>query len=365
MKSIDSIRKFWQGLYKNDLAELLTRIGLFFSAIVLINSSFTNWNRFPIGTNQTAFLLIVVAYMFGFTLIILSLLTQVRAVKFAILIPIAAGFTVALNYWVFVLWVPAYGTDALAFLHYSALLVLQGRNPFQESMLPSLQLFPIPLSNSSPLDTGQLFDGTPYPALAFLLYVPGLLVGLRDIRLVTLAFHLAAILILYFSSERSHALLSSSHRGPYPGSVGSHPRRRHGHHLGRPGDLDGVGSPKSPKGGPLFWNRMLHKADPALSWAILAGVVLQVFQVRFAEGAVQRPATLSWCEFDRLSRAQPAFHRSQSAILDIRHHVPAPGTAGHVRLWVFGPRGVQVRPAPPAHSMQSAQSLSSWSYCPP
>jgi uncharacterized membrane protein len=198
MRSIDSIREFWQGLYKNDLAELLTRIGLFFSAIVLINSSFTNWNRFPIGTNQTAFLLIVVAYMFGFTLIILSLLTQVRAVKFAILIPIAAGFTVALNYWVFVLWVPAYGTDALAFLHYSALLILQGRNPFQESMLPSLQLFPIPLSNSSPFDTGQLFDGTPYPALAFLLYVPGLLVGLRDIRLVTLVFHLVAILILYF-----------------------------------------------------------------------------------------------------------------------------------------------------------------------
>jgi len=198
MRAIDSIRRLWQGFYKNDLAELLTRIGLFFSAIVLIDSSFTNWNRFPIATNEAALLLIIFEYLFGFLLIILSLLTQIRAAKFAVLIPIAAVFVVSLNYWVFVSWNPGYTTDALAFLHYSASLTLQGRNPFEETMLPALQLFPIPLAYSTPFETGPLLARTPYPALAFLIYVPAILAGVRDIRLVSLAFHVAAILVLYF-----------------------------------------------------------------------------------------------------------------------------------------------------------------------
>jgi len=59
-------------------------------------------------------------------------------------------------------------------------------------------MFPIPLAYSSPFETGQLLARTPYPALAFLIYVPGILVGVRDIRLVSLTFHVAAILVLYF-----------------------------------------------------------------------------------------------------------------------------------------------------------------------
>ncbi len=47
MTTTDAALGLWQAFYKYHLADFLTRIGIFCSAIVLINSSFTDWNRRP------------------------------------------------------------------------------------------------------------------------------------------------------------------------------------------------------------------------------------------------------------------------------------------------------------------------------
>jgi uncharacterized membrane protein len=94
---------------------------------------------------------------------------------------------------------PAYGTDAMAFTQYAADLVLQGRNPYVESMAPSLQHYLVPTIFRTFLLDGTLVDSVSYPALGFLLYVPALLLGLQMQAAVftNLAMWIAAFLLLW------------------------------------------------------------------------------------------------------------------------------------------------------------------------
>ena len=73
---------------------------------------------------------------------------------------------------------PGYGTDEMAFDQYAALLYAHGVNPYLHSMAPAFTRFQV-----SPDGFTWHMDGTPvtslsYPALAFLVYVPLLLLGI-------------------------------------------------------------------------------------------------------------------------------------------------------------------------------------------
>lgn len=94
---------------------------------------------------------------------------------------------------------PAYGTDSIAFGQYAAELVLQGRNPYLESMAPSLQHFLVPSIYHTYLLDGTPVDSVSYPALAFLLYIPSLLLGLhmQAAVLSNLVFWVGAFVLLW------------------------------------------------------------------------------------------------------------------------------------------------------------------------
>src|SRR5439155_705020 len=114
------------------------------------------------------------------------------------LVSLASGdHAVTLNFLPVVVFQPFYRIDSLSYTHYSAVLLLQGRNPYAESMIPSLTAFGVPPDAWSPLEAGGLFGTSPYPPLAFLVYVPILALGATDVRVVYLAFHLAGLGILY------------------------------------------------------------------------------------------------------------------------------------------------------------------------
>jgi uncharacterized membrane protein len=74
---------------------------------------------------------------------------------------------------------PAYGTDSIAFNQYAAELLLQGKNPYAHSMLPSLEEFQVPPIHQTYLLDGTVVDDLSYPALSFLLYLPALVLGLN------------------------------------------------------------------------------------------------------------------------------------------------------------------------------------------
>jgi uncharacterized membrane protein len=88
----------------------------------------------------------------------------------------AAGFLV----WGYLqaLLAPGYGTDSVAFNQYAAELFLDGRNPYEESMLPALDRFLVPTIYHTYLLDGTPVESLSYPALSFLLYVPALALGL-------------------------------------------------------------------------------------------------------------------------------------------------------------------------------------------
>ena len=72
---------------------------------------------------------------------------------------------------------PAYGTDELAFDQYAAQLVQHGMNPYLHSMNPSFNLFRVSPDGWTYTLSGQAVTQFSYPALAFLVYLPFLILG--------------------------------------------------------------------------------------------------------------------------------------------------------------------------------------------
>jgi len=180
-----------------DLGEPLTRVGFLFVAYLLTHVAVADTYAFPIFTNLPLLVMNLGAYVFAFALIVLALLSKANLRPKAYLVLIAAAYAVVLNFLPTLAFQPFYQIDSLAYTQYSAALLLQGRNPYAESMLPSLAAFRVPPTTWSPLEGGGLFDRSPYPPLAFLVYIPVLALGGTDVRIVYLAFHLAGLGILY------------------------------------------------------------------------------------------------------------------------------------------------------------------------
>jgi hypothetical protein len=72
---------------------------------------------------------------------------------------------------------PAYGTDELAFDQYAAQLVQHGMNPYVHSMKPSFNLFRVSPDGFTYTLTGKAVTQFSYPSLAFLVYLPFLILG--------------------------------------------------------------------------------------------------------------------------------------------------------------------------------------------
>ncbi len=93
-----------------------------------------------------------------------------------------------------------YGTDSAATTHYAADLFIQGRNPYTEDMSPAFFKFQIPWATER--ENGPYDPHFQYPALSFLLYVPFILAGVADARIILLIFFLLTLILIYLAAPR-------------------------------------------------------------------------------------------------------------------------------------------------------------------
>jgi len=195
--TLPGVRIMSQAFSSKDLGEPLTRIGFLFVAYILTHVAVSDAYSFPIFTSLPLLVMNLGAYAFAFVLIVLALVSKAELRPKAYLVLIAAAYAVLLNFLPVIVFQPFYRIDSISYTHYSAVVLLQGRNPYAESMIPSLSAFHVPADAWSPLESGGLFGMSPYPPLSFLVYVPILAVGMTDVRIVYLAFHVAGLAVLY------------------------------------------------------------------------------------------------------------------------------------------------------------------------
>ena len=180
-----------------NLTELLTRIAFFVSGGWILVIAWIDWNRAPFFADFSITAVLLVATGLGVLEIAVAVQDWVPSRKLVLLIPLSLVYLTVVHYWIFVSIIPFYGTDGMAFNHYSAILVLRGENPYVSDLSRALVLFPIPETVLTPRETGELVTSQTYPALSFLLYVPFVAIGLSDMRIVSLAAHVLSIFLLF------------------------------------------------------------------------------------------------------------------------------------------------------------------------
>ncbi len=96
--------------------------------------------------------------------------------------------------------------DIGAFSVYSANLTLQGENPYNHSMLPSIEKFES-VEEGTPLMNGGYVSNLSYPSLSFLYLVPQVAMGYSNLFFTTSLFVLLAGLILVLVPKPEYSLL--------------------------------------------------------------------------------------------------------------------------------------------------------------
>ena len=91
----------------------------------------------------------------------------------------------------------AYQTDALAFVHYSAILLAHGMNPYTQDLQSALSMFSVDPQFITLTPNGGLVSTLNYPALQVFLFLPVVWLGLHDARIVVYIFEIASILVVY------------------------------------------------------------------------------------------------------------------------------------------------------------------------
>lgn len=97
----------------------------------------------------------------------------------------------------------SYSTDSIIMSHMGAEMVLQGKNPYDYSLLPYFERFDLPYHFTTLKMDGTITDIITYPAFNFLVFVPFLAFGVTDLRWALLFFHIATLVAIYiFSPSR-------------------------------------------------------------------------------------------------------------------------------------------------------------------
>jgi len=144
------------------------------------------------------------AYLLGFILLMFALTNYQKVMQYGSKIIFSSLiFLLIFNTYVYITAVmQLYGTDAIAFSHYAVILLLEGKNPYAQSLVPALERFNVPLYFLTPTISGGWIENLNYPALHFLIFVPFVLLGLSDMRWVIFIFHLATLIVIYFATPK-------------------------------------------------------------------------------------------------------------------------------------------------------------------
>src|ERR1022692_4330338 len=89
-----------------------------------------------------------------------------------------------------------YQSDSLAFSAYSAQLVLEGRDPYTESMAPAFERCHLSPTVYTPTVEGGTILSEPYPALSFLIYVPFMALHVPSMIWVDIGFQIVSMLLI-------------------------------------------------------------------------------------------------------------------------------------------------------------------------
>lgn len=181
----------------------ILRVAFIFSGQFALYEGFQDYNR---GSGHPeAIILTLAVYGVSLLVIAMSLLPSSTILRFrdVPLLPLMLATLTSLYVVATISYRGAYRTDVLAFSHYAAILfVNQGVNPYTQSMAKALDLFAVQPSDLTPLTSGTYLMTFQYPALQFLVFVPFVWLGLRDMRWVLVLFEVAVVLTLYLKGPR-------------------------------------------------------------------------------------------------------------------------------------------------------------------
>ena len=188
---------------------LLVRICFVFAGGFMLAEGLQNWIRGRIETHPEVMLLLLLTYSVAFILFALATLNSRLVLKTRDAALAALVFMMAASWYVItqVEFPHSYQTDALAFVHYAAILSSKGMNPYTQDLQSALSMFSVNPQFITLTPTGDLVSTLNYPALQFLVMLPAVWVGLQDARWVILVFEVAAILVVYFWAPREIRLL--------------------------------------------------------------------------------------------------------------------------------------------------------------
>lgn len=181
----------------------ILRLAFLFTGQFALYEGFADWNRGRADLHPAVAVLTLVVYgsallIFGLSLSEGKVLWRFRHFP---LIPFVLATLTGVYVVAEIAYKGSYRTDVLAFSQYAAMLFAnQGLNPYLQDMSKSLAIFAVQPSDLTPLSTGVPATNFQYPALQFLVFVPFVLLGLKDMRWVLVAFELGVLFTLYWKS---------------------------------------------------------------------------------------------------------------------------------------------------------------------
>jgi uncharacterized membrane protein len=182
----------------------ILRISFLFVGQFALYEGFQDWNRGRADIHPEVAILTTLVYGVSLLIIAMSLMPSRTILRFrdASLAPIILSVITSVYVVAEIAYMGDYRTDVLAFSQYAAMLASKGLNPYTHDMTPALAMFSVQSSDLTPLNSGNYILPTPfqYPSLQFLVFVPFVLAGLRDMRWVLVACEFIIMLVLYLKA---------------------------------------------------------------------------------------------------------------------------------------------------------------------
>jgi uncharacterized membrane protein len=184
--------------------EFAVRISMLFAAGFIFAEGLQNWIRGQIETHPEVVFLLIISYALAFALFVLATLNDERILKLRDLAFISLIATTAISWYVVTqIEHPAsYQTDALAFVHYSAILLSRGINPYTQNLVSALTMFSVNPQFLTLTPDGNLVTTLNYPALQVIAFLPAAWAGLKDARIIIYLFELATLVVIYVWSPK-------------------------------------------------------------------------------------------------------------------------------------------------------------------
>jgi uncharacterized membrane protein len=177
---------------------------MLFAAGFIFAEGLQNWIRGQIETHPAVVFLLLISYALAFALFIIATLNDNRILKLRDLAFCSLILTTAISWYVVtqVEHPASYQTDALAFVHYSAILLSKGINPYPQNLQSALAMFSVSPEFITLTPTGNLVTTLNYPALQVIAFLPAAWAGLKDARIIIYVFELATLVVIYVWSPK-------------------------------------------------------------------------------------------------------------------------------------------------------------------